>query len=71
VSRISLLDRGFVFAVAQVRGGGEMGRQWYLDGKLLKKKNTFTDFIACGEHLVKEKYCDKKRLIAYGRAPAG
>ncbi|WP_207550119.1 S9 family peptidase [Thermostaphylospora chromogena] len=51
VARLSLLDRGVVFAVAHVRGGGEMGRQWYEDGKLLKKKNTFTDFVACARHM--------------------
>ena len=52
VPMLSLLDRGFVFAIAHVRGGGEMGRRWYEDGKLLHKKNTFTDFVACAEHLV-------------------
>ncbi|WP_344861503.1 S9 family peptidase [Planomonospora alba] len=51
VARLSLLDRGFVFAVAHIRGGGEMGRRWYEDGKFQKKKNTFTDFVACAEHL--------------------
>ena len=54
--RLSLLDRGFAYAIAHIRGGQEMGRAWYEDGKLLKKKNTFTDFIACAEHLVREKY---------------
>src|SRR5690606_38422123 len=52
--RLSLLDRGFIFAIAHVRGGQEYGRGWYEDGKLLKKMNTFTDFIDCTEHLVKE-----------------
>ena len=52
VPMLSLLDRGFVFAIAHVRGGGEMGQRWYEDGKLLHKKNTFTDFVACAEHLV-------------------
>ena len=61
-NRLSLIDRGFIFAVAHVRGGGEMGRQWYEDGKYLHKKNTFTDFIACAEHLVKEKYTSPKHL---------
>ncbi|MFX7620808.1 prolyl oligopeptidase family serine peptidase, partial [Acinetobacter baumannii] len=51
-SRLSLLNRGFVYAIAHIRGGQEMGRQWYEDGKLMKKKNTFTDFIDCGEFLV-------------------
>ncbi|MBK7093103.1 MAG: S9 family peptidase [bacterium] len=70
-NRISLLDRGMVFAIAQTRGGGEMGRQWYLDGKLLKKKNTFTDFIACAEHLIAEKYCAKDKVVANGASAGG
>jgi oligopeptidase B len=69
--RISLLDRGFVYALAHVRGGEEMGRQWYEDGKLLKKKNTFTDFIACAEHLLREKYADPKRIFAWGGSAGG
>ncbi len=52
ITRLSLLDRGFVFAIAHVRGGGEMGRPWYDHGKMLEKRNTFTDFVACAEHLV-------------------
>ncbi|MBI1941747.1 MAG: S9 family peptidase [Acidobacteria bacterium] len=68
---ISLLDRGFVFALAHVRGGQEMGRQWYEDGKLLKKKNTFTDFIACAEHLIHEKYADPQRVFAMGGSAGG
>ena len=52
ISRLSLLDRGFVFAIAHVRGGGELGRPWYDHGKMLEKKNTFTDFVACAAHLV-------------------
>ena len=52
ITRLSLLDRGFVFAIAHVRGGGEMGRPWYDHGKMLEKKNTFSDFVACAEHLV-------------------
>ncbi len=55
-ARLSLLDRGFVWALAHPRGGGELGRQWYLDGKLLAKRNTFDDTIACGEHLVAERH---------------
>ena len=70
-NRISLLDRGIVFAIAQTRGGGEMGRQWYFDGKLLNKKNTFTDFIACAEHLIAEKYCAKDKVIANGASAGG
>jgi oligopeptidase B len=68
---ISLLDRGFVYARAHVRGGQELGRQWYEDGKLLKKKNTFTDFIACAEHLISEKYADPSRLFASGGSAGG
>ncbi len=70
-SRLSLLDRGFVYALAHIRGGEELGRQWYEDGKLLAKKNTFSDFIACGEHLVAEKYADPRRLYAYGGSAGG
>ena len=50
--RLSLLDRGFVFAIAHVRGGGELGRHWYEDGKFAAKPNTFSDFVACARHLV-------------------
>ncbi|GCD78157.1 oligopeptidase B [Thermaurantimonas aggregans] len=70
-SRISLLDRGFVYAIAHVRGGQEKGRRWYEEGKFLKKKNTFTDFIACAEHLIAEKYADPKRLFAWGGSAGG
>jgi oligopeptidase B len=69
--RISLLDRGFVVAVAHIRGGQELGRSWYEDGKLLKKKNTFTDFIDCAEHLVREKYADPGKLFAWGGSAGG
>jgi oligopeptidase B len=69
--RISLLDRGFVYAIAHVRGGEELGREWYEDGKLLKKKNTFTDFIACAEHLVRQGYADQKRVFAWGGSAGG
>ncbi len=69
--RLSLLDRGFIFAIAHVRGGEEMGRLWYEDGKLLKKKNTFTDFIDCGEYLVKQKYADQEKLYAMGGSAGG
>ena len=69
--RLSLVDRGFVFAIAHVRGGQEMGRQWYEDGKLLKKKNTFTDFVACAEFLISEKFTSPERLFAMGRSAGG
>jgi oligopeptidase B len=70
-SRLSLLDRGFVFAIAHIRGGQEMGRHWYEDGKLLKKKNTFTDFIDCGRYLVEKKYTSRDRLFAAGGSAGG
>jgi oligopeptidase B len=69
--RLSLIDRGFIYAIAHVRGGQEMGRQWYEDGKLLKKKNTFTDFIACAECLIRQKFTDPERLFAMGRSAGG
>jgi oligopeptidase B len=69
--RLSLLDRGFIYAIAHVRGGEEMGRKWYEDGKLLKKKNTFTDFIACGEHLVSKGYTSPGNLYAMGGSAGG
>lgn len=69
--RLSLLDRGFVFAIANIRGGQEMGRQWYEDGKLMKKKNTFTDFIAAGEYLIDQKYTSKGHLYANGGSAGG
>ena len=70
-ARLSLLDRGFVYAIAHIRGGQEMGRAWYEDGKLLKKKNTFTDFIDCAEFLVAEKYTNPGRLFAEGGSAGG
>ena len=69
--RLSLLDRGFVFALAHIRGGEDLGRQWYEDGKFLKKKNTFTDFIACAEHLMAEKYTNKEKLVIQGGSAGG
>jgi oligopeptidase B len=69
--RLSLLDRGVVFAVAHIRGGGEMGRRWYEDGKLLAKKNTFTDFVACARHLMKSGWTSADRLIARGGSAGG
>jgi oligopeptidase B len=70
-TKLSLLDRGFAFAIAHIRGGQEMGRQWYEDGKMMKKKNTFTDFIDAGEYLVKEKYTSPKHLYAQGGSAGG
>ena len=70
-NRLSLLDRGFIFAIAHVRGGGEMGRSWYDDGKLLNKKNTFTDFIACAEHLIAGHYTAKEKLVIDGGSAGG
>lgn len=69
--RLSLVDRGFIFAIAHVRGGQELGRQWYEDGKLLKKKNTFSDFIACAELLVRENFTRPEKLFAMGRSAGG
>ena len=69
--RLSLLDRGFVYAIAHIRGGEEMGRHWYEDGKLLKKKNTFNDFIDCGEYLIDQKYTSKGQLYAMGGSAGG
>ncbi|MFE3442292.1 S9 family peptidase [Nocardia sp. NPDC059180] len=71
VSRLSLLDRGMVFAVAHVRGGGEMGRLWYENGKTLTKKNTFTDFVACARHLVDNGTTAADRMIADGGSAGG
>jgi len=70
-SRLSLLDRGFGFAIAHVRGGQEMGRQWYENGKFLTKKNTFTDFINCGEYLIANNYAAKDLLFAQGGSAGG
>ena len=70
-SRISLLDRGVIYAIAHIRGGQEMGRQWYDDGKLLKKKNTFTDFVACAEYLIREKFTGPEGFFAMGRSAGG
>ncbi|MEY9932238.1 oligopeptidase B [Catenulispora sp. GP43] len=71
IPRLSLLDRGFVYAIAHIRGGGEMGRQWYEDGKLLHKRNTFTDFIAAARHLVAAGWTTKDRLVARGASAGG
>jgi oligopeptidase B len=71
VARLSLLDRGFVYAIAHVRGGGEMGRQWYDFGKMDHKMNTFTDFVACAEHLVSSGWVAPDRLVAEGGSAGG
>ena len=70
-ARLSLLDRGFVFAIAHIRGGQEMGRAWYEDGKLFKKKNTFNDFIDCAGYLVEQKFTNPDRLFADGASAGG
>jgi len=70
-NRLSLLDRGVVVAIAHVRGGGEMGKIWHEQGRMMKKKNTFTDFIACAEYLVAEKYTAKDRLVITGGSAGG
>ena len=70
-NRLSLLDRGFVFAIAHVRGGGEMGKAWHDDGRMMRKRNTFTDFIAAAEHLVAEKYTSSDRLVIEGGSAGG
>jgi oligopeptidase B len=71
IPRLSLLDRGFGYAIAHVRGGGELGRPWYEHGKLLEKRNTFTDFVACAEHLVSEGWTSASRLVARGASAGG
>jgi oligopeptidase B len=70
-ARLSLLNRGFAYAIAHIRGGQEMGRSWYDNGKLLQKKNTFTDFVDCAQYLVNEKYTDSDRLFAMGGSAGG
>ncbi|WP_343855285.1 prolyl oligopeptidase family serine peptidase, partial [Algoriphagus jejuensis] len=70
-NRLSLLDRGFVFAIAHIRGGEDLGRHWYEDGKMLRKRNTFTDFIACAEHLITKNYTSPKHLYAMGGSAGG
>jgi len=69
--RLSLMDRGFIYAIAHIRGGSEMGRGWYEDGKLLKKKNTFTDFIDCADYLIQEGYTNSDKLFAMGGSAGG
>jgi oligopeptidase B len=70
-TRLSLLDRGFVYVIAHIRGGEDLGRQWYEDGKLLKKKNTFTDFIDCSKYLIIEKWTSAEHLYAEGGSAGG
>jgi oligopeptidase B len=70
-SRLSLVDRGFVFAIAHVRGGTDRGRRWYLDGKLAKKPNTFSDFIAAARHLVESRFAREGRIVASGGSAGG
>lgn len=70
-TRLSLLDRGFIYAIAHVRGGEYLGRPWYEDGKLLKKKNTFTDFIDCSKFLIEKKYTSSEHLYAWGGSAGG
>ena len=70
-SRLSLLDRGFAYAIAHIRGGEEMGRQWYEDGKMMNKKNTFTDFIDCANYLISQKYTSSDHLYAQGGSAGG
>jgi oligopeptidase B len=69
--RLSLIDRGVVYAIAHIRGGGDLGKTWHETGRLLTKKNTFTDFIACAEHLIHEKYTSADRLAVEGRSAGG
>lgn len=70
-ARLALLDRGFIYAIAHIRGGEEMGRQWYEDGKMMKKINTFTDFIDCGKYLIDQKYTTQGHLYANGGSAGG
>jgi oligopeptidase B len=70
-NRIALLERGFIYAIAHIRGGSDLGRAWYESGKVLQKKNSFTDFIACAEHLMKEGYTSKEKLAIYGVSAGG
>jgi oligopeptidase B len=67
----SLCDRGVIFAIAHVRGGGELGRSWYEDGKLMTKKNTFSDFIAAAEHLIRSGWTSNKKIVAQGGSAGG
>ena len=70
-NRLTLLDRGFIFVIAHIRGGEDLGRMWYENGKLLKKKNTFYDFIDCGKHLIENNFCSSENLYAAGGSAGG
>ncbi|HYB52766.1 MAG TPA: S9 family peptidase [Thermoanaerobaculia bacterium] len=70
-NRVTLLDRGFVYAIAHIRGGGELGKKWHDQGRMMSKKNTFTDFIACAEALIADGYTSKERLVAEGGSAGG
>jgi len=70
-TRLVLLDRGYVYAIAHIRGGGEMGKEWHEAGRMMTKRNTFTDFIAAAEHLVNEKYTSKDKLVISGGSAGG
>lgn len=70
-NRLSLLDRGFIYALAHIRGGEEMGRQWYEDGKMMRKMNTFNDFVDCGRHLIEQGYTSPNHLYAQGGSAGG
>lgn len=70
-NRLTLLDRGFIFVIAHIRGGEDLGRKWYENGKLLKKKNTFYDFIDCGKHLIENNFCSSENLYAAGGSAGG
>lgn len=70
-NRVSLLDRGFVYAIGHVRGGSDLGREWYENGRVLNKKNSFTDFIACAEHLIKVRFTSKEKIAIYGVSAGG
>lgn len=70
-TRLSLLDRGFIYAIAHIRGGEDLGRHWYEDGKLMKKKNTFSDFIDCSKYVIEQKYTSAAHLYAEGGSAGG
>ena len=70
-ARLSLLERGMIYAMVHIRGGQEMGRQWYENGKLLNKRNTFSDFIDCSKHLIQNRYTTAQQLVAVGRSAGG